>query len=421
MLPLRVIFILIGDIAHCPSLARVIGLVFVLSNIILIITNLNKIAQIRIIRTPFVILLLLIFLYSFRPVFAYVFTQDLNDFTYFLKLLSWTTIIPLAAVAFQTVSDIRHLRYSALLSFGIIVIALIIGNIFEIGHTAYNFGMFYIVFNNSGPLSMVLVTFLPFFFLPAGEYLKEKPISVFTIFLVLVDFCFILLLLKRSCILAFIISCSIILFLFAINKYVDFSMKGFWVIAFAFILLVSTMVTNLLIINPDIIEKRFLRDVNKYEKSGELAKLGSGRIGIFVDYSAYFFKQSLLQQFIGVDIRSYIDKSKADYFRIGFKLVPHNDYMNCLMSSGLLGLILFLWLLLSILLRMWKVFRFSEDLLAVRLSVVMLGMFSIYLVSSIAGVMNFVLAMIYFAMLFGASLGVASCDNSLRSHSLTNC
>lgn len=418
MLPMKAIIaqtVVMSSLLGFFNPSQIVNVFFIIFNIVFIMIYLHEITCNRFFMPLFVSILLLIFLSVFQPVFSFVFTRSLKDFAAFLKLLNWITVIPIAFVAFKTIYDIRQLWYSALWAFAIIVIGLIIGNIYEINYTAYRFGIFHIGFwFAEGPLSLAVLTFLPFFFLPCGNYHDAKPFDYRTICLSAVAFCLLLLIMKRSSILAFIICIFVILFCFAKNSHIKFSMKRFFCMSAAFISFLFLSFSFLWATHPDAIQRRF-SDVEKYEKSGDVSTLGSGRFALADKYLSLYVNRPLIQQLIGVDLAGYVDKNKGGYLYTSIKKVPHNDYLEFLMRNGILGLIAFLWFLLISFYRTWKVFRFSIDPLSAQLSSVMLGMFALYLLNSIAGMISNIFPMTLIAMLLGATLGVDSHETSFLS------
>lgn len=416
MIPMKAIIaqtVVMSSLLGFFNPSQIVNIFFNAFNIVFIMIYLHEIMRNRFFMPIFVSIFLLIFLSVFQPVFSFVFTQSLKDFAAFLKLLNWITVIPIAFVAFKTISDIRQLWYSTFCAFVIIVIGLIIGNIYEINDTAYSFGIFHIGFwFSEATLSLALMAFLPLFFLPCGNYYEAKPFGYRTICLSAVAFCLLLLVMKRSSILSFIICTFVILFCFAKNSHIRFSMNRFFCLSAAFISFVFLALSFLWAMHPEAIQRRF-RDVEKYEESGDIRILGSGRLLLADKYLSLYINRPLIQQIIGVDIAGYVDKNKGGYLHTSIRKVPHNDYLEFLMRNGILGLIAFLWFLLISFYRTWKVFRLSMDPLSAQLSSVMLGMFSLYLLSSIAGMISNIFPMTLIAMLLGATLGVDSHDTSL--------
>jgi len=418
MLPMKAIIaqtVVMSSLLGFFNPSQIVNTLLIIFNIVFIMIYLHEITCNRFFMPIFVSIFLLIFLSVFQPVFSFVFTQSLKDFSAFLQILNWITVIPIAFVAFKTISDIRQLWYSTFCAFVIIVIGLIIGNIYEINHTAYRFGIFHIGFwRSGGVLSITILTLMPLFFLPCENYYEAKPFGYRTICLAAVAFCLLLLIMKRSSILAFIICIFVILFCFAKNSHIRFSMNRFLCMSAAFISFVFLAFSFMWVTYPEAMQRR-LSDVEKYEESGDVSVLGSGRVLLADNYISLYINRPLIQQIIGVDIAGYVDKNKMGYLHMGVRLVPHNDYLEFLIRNGILGLIAFLWFLLILFYRTWKVFRLSSDPLSAQLSSVMLGMFSSYLLSSISGMITHIFPMTLIAMLLGATLGVDSHDTSLQS------
>jgi O-antigen ligase len=156
-----------------------------------------------------------------------------------------------------------------------------------------------------------------------------------------------------------------------------------------------------------LIKYRF-KDYYKYKKSGDIAHFGAGRLGLLSDYFEIYMNASFSKKILGVDIGGYVDKNKKGYLHLGLRLDPHNDYMEFLLNNGAIGLGLLVAFLFVIFRFVLRVLNRSADLLCLRLGAIMGGMFLIYLVGSIAGMIFRVLPMTCFALLFGSFFGVVS-------------
>jgi O-antigen ligase len=88
--------------------------------------------------------------------------------------------------------------------------------------------------------------------------------------------------------------------------------------------------------------------------------------------------------------------------------VPHNDYIELLMRSGIVGLSLYVVLLAYMFFSVLRCHSRSSNALTAQVSGATVGMLLVYVGSSIAGMIFRVLAMSCFAMLVGACMGVCS-------------
>lgn len=395
------------DVLYYYNLEQIINVTFLFINIIFILLYFRQLRQNRHSRSVLLYIICVAFVFLLQPLFSFVFTYNIQDFANYLKLLSWLTIIPLAFLAFQELSYIRGLTYSVLWSFGLIVICLIAGNILKIGSTAYDAGLFYLGFYDTGStVSLTLVCFLPFFFLPSGKKVKEKPVNVKRTFVIILNFVLVLLLMKRSGIIAYVICLYTIILLFGKNRYVRFSLMRGLIISSFFLLLFSSSLLYVWVAKPEVLEYRF-KDVMRYRESGDAALLGGGRVGLLGSYLSYYFRLPIIQQLIGVDVAGYIDKTKDGYLYTDFKKVPHNDFLETMFRGGILGLILYLLMFLYFFLKVLKHYITTREPISAQLSICMFGMFCVYIISAFAGMMFRIFPMTCFAMLLGACLGFA--------------
>lgn len=359
-------------------------------------------------RNIFVLSMLLFVALSLQPIFSYMFTQNINDFAEVLKLYSWISLIPLAALAFKTNAEINQLRVSAIFSFCIIVGSLAIANFYSIGDTAYDLGLFYIGwFHNEATLSVSLAIFAPLFLLPGGS--QERKVVGFTK-LVLVGLIFILVILvmKRASVLAMLLEVSVMLLLFKRNPLIGFSNKSFWLLTLSGLLFFFACLVFVIFTYPEALENRFL-DVELAEQSGDVRWLGAGRVGLAELYMNDFLRSGIPQQIFGVDITGYVDTRKEGYLHMGkTRTVPHNDYLDILARGGIISLILFVILLARLFLLVVNQYRKARNPLAAHLAAITLGAFAMYSVYSVDGTTFQVLTMAALGLLLGATIGVGS-------------
>jgi hypothetical protein len=411
MLPLKA---LLGHIPETPSFksffdfSQIIHGILLFANILFILINLRKMGRVKNVARFLIYAFFLVLVFALQPVFLFGYTKKLTQFVSFFQILSWLTIIPLAAIAFRSSRDFFQLRRSCIITFLIFVVGFMLANVLSVGRTAYDLGIFYLgVWKDLAPLSMALLALIPLFFLPSGARFIEKPITRGTLIFVMVDLVLILLLTKRSSILAMLICISTILYLFGRHQLINFSVKRTVFVYFMSFFIISAAALSITLSNPNVVKYRF-KDVRKYDKTGDIGHLGAGRVHLITNYVSYFKSLSLMRQVFGVDIISHVDRRPGGYLYSGLSTVPHNDYIEVLLRSGIVGLSLYTGLLAYILFLVVRCYSQSGNALAAQVSGATIGMFALYLVSSIAGMMFRVLAMSCFGMLVGACLGICS-------------
>jgi len=344
-----------------------------------------------------------------------MFTYSVVEFGDFAKIVSWITLIPLATLCFRSEASVIRLRFSAVVAFSFIFIGLTVANIFRIGNSAYDSGIFYLGWwYGEASVSMSIICLVPYFLLPRKKENNQKLYSLSTIGILLVSFLMLVLIMKRSSILGFVLCFFSVSFLAAVNKRFPYSMRKFVPISIVFAAALVCGILYLQITRPDLIRYRF-KDYYKYKKSGDMSHFGAGRLGLMMNYFNVYMSGSVSKKIFGVDIGGYIDKEERGYLHLGreFRLDPHNDYIEFLLNNGAVGLVLLLAFLFQICVLVLRIFRTAVDLLTLRLCVIMGGMLLIYFVGSIAGMIFRVVPMTCFALLLGCLFGAASQEKNI--------
>ena len=392
------------------NVSQIFNVLFLFFNIIYIILFLQKFLSNNAFRPVFILIILIIFSNFLRPLFSFVFTHNINDFRDFVKLASWLTIIPLAFLALHNEAGVTRLRLSAVVSFWILVVGLVIANIFNIGASAYDSGVFYMgVWSGEAAVSMSLLSLVPYFFLPTKNQKYGRIFTWSAFSCVSLSFVLLVLIMKRSSILAFIFFIFVGTFFFALQRKYPFSFGKFLMFGLSFALVLVGVFAVLQLSRPDLIQYRF-KDYSKFKKSGDVDHFGAGRLGLLREYFKLYMDGSIAEKVIGVDIGGYIDAKKGGYLYLGrhFRLDPHNDYMEILLYSGIIGLTVLIAFLIIVNISVFDIFSRSNDLLTIHLCAVMFGMFVIYFVGSIAGLIYRIFPMTCFALLLGCVFGVGS-------------
>jgi len=140
-----------------------------------------------------------------------------------------------------------------------------------------------------------------------------------------------------------------------------------------------------------------MRDFTRYEQTGDFGRIGGGRIALIALHLSAFKERTLMQQLFGVGLIK----------PTGFVSVPHNDYLEYLNRNGIIGLLFYLILLMLILRQIFKTLSSSTDPVTSQVACAAIGMFVIYLISSIAGVASNLFPMNCIAIMAGATFGIS--------------
>ncbi len=399
-----------------PNPSQFLNLFFTFLNIIFIFVYLKALLYDRYFFPLFIWFLSLSFILLIQPVFSFYFTWNYDDFAWYFRVLSWITILPLSFLAFKTKEDIFLLRKWGIIAFFIIFAGILIGNIFTIGRTAYDIGTFYMGFwASEAPLSITLLGFSSFFFLPKDSAKGHVFISKSGILLLLLNFSLLILVMKRSTILAFIISVIIIFFLLTSSKIKILSLKHFFSASVLIILLLLGSFSLVKITKPEALDLRS-KDLTRMEEAGgDIRFLGSGRLFLVERYIQHFMNQPLFQKIFGVDITGLIDKKSRGYLYSDLRTSPHNDYLNVLVRSGLVGLGLYVCFFLFAFKMIFRIYRINDNIICLYTSAITLGMFVSYFIVSLGGSLQSILMLTALMMLLGANIGVAQKTDNRHS------
>lgn len=425
LLPLHAILIQAGAVKLGVSDLTLpqFGSVLILTmNFVVIALGLSRIANQRGLRSTLAWAAAVAFVMFLQPLFSFLFTYDPNEWTEYLRLLSWLTIIPVSALALNDEQSVRRLKVSASFSLLIIVLGLVYANVMKVGNTAYDLGHFYLgFFYAETSVSMTVTMLLPLFFLPERGEVRAFPINFVYLALTLLALLIVVLVLKRASIVAFVIGMFAMLGAFAWHKRVAVSRAATLLVFSGFIVLSVAGVGYLAVKNSDIVADRFT-DLEKYKESGDVGYLGAGRLYLASYYFDVFLQRPVIAQITGVDLASEVRIEKGRYLYDGVN-VPHNDFLEFLLRAGVVGLLVFLGFLGNLVRRAWRLLRNAETSWAAQIASVLVGTVLIYLLFSISGVVLRVFPMTCFAIVVGVALAAdlrspVSSVSTRRRHSL---
>ena len=335
----------------------------------------------------------------------YLFTAGLSDASFinlkkWAKMASWLLLMPVAAVVFDGLEELSVLRRWAIISIIIVLSSVLIANIFGIGPVAYagkggleqGFHLGY--FASESALSLALAMAMPLLLL---SYLKDHEIkaglSKFAFLLLLVNFVCILSIFVRASILAVLLGVIVYIFLSRKNKLTGLS----YMTTIGIVVIIIAVIAVFSFTHQAQITARF-SDVSSYQKGKRIENLGSGRVWLLNKYFEQWRSRGIAYRILGVDTGTG-GGQKIDY---RLSSGTHNDILNMLYKGGIVGLILYVWLI-------WQVFRVllarlrgNPDDVSHHLAVVGFSALAIYGIFIIHGGIYQILPMSYFAMLIGA-------------------
>lgn len=375
----------------------VLGLITILLCVLFIVTYPRRIfstATAR--RISVAIFLLLIW---------YLLTAGLSDATFFnlkkwAKMASWLLLMPVAAVVFDSLEDISKLRRWVIISLIISLFSVLVANILGIGPVAYagkggleqGFHLGY--YASESALSMALAMAMPLLFLP---YLKDREIkaklSKLAFLLLLVNFVCILSIFVRASILAVLLAVIVYIFLSRKNKLTGLS----YLTATGIVVIIIAVIAVFSLTHQAQITARF-SDVSSYQKGKSIESLGAGRVWLLKTYFEQWRSRGIAYQIFGVDTGAG-GGQKIDY---RLSSGTHNDIMNMLYNGGIVGLILYVWLIWQVFRVLLAILRGNSDDVSHHLAVVGFSALAIYGIFIMHGGIYQILPMSYFAMLIGA-------------------
>ncbi|RLB01896.1 MAG: hypothetical protein DRG83_09405 [Deltaproteobacteria bacterium] len=394
----------------------ILGLVTIVLCILFIITNYQSIFSTSMARRISVAIFLLLV--------WYLLTAGLSDATFFnlkkwAKMASWLLLVPVAVVVFDSLEEISTLRRWAIISLVITLSSVLIANIFGVGPVAYankggleqGFHLGY--YASESALSLALAMAIPLLFLPYLKDHKTKAkLSKFAFLLLLINFVCILSIFVRASILAVLLGMIVYIFLSRKNKSTGLS----YLAATGIVVSIIAVIAVFSLTHQAQIKLRFT-DVKSYqERKGEIESLGSGRVWLLEKYFEQWRSRGTVYQILGVDTGTG-GGQKIDY---RLSSGTHNDIMTMLFRGGIVGLILFVWLI-------WQIFRVlltrlrgNPDDVSHHLAVVGFSALAIYGIFIIHGGIYQILPMSYFAMLIGtvAAYRLPTAQISVSSESI---
>jgi O-antigen ligase len=337
----------------------------------------------------------------------YLLTAGLSHATFFnltkwTKMASWLLLVPVAMVVFDSLEEISALRRWAIISLVITLSSVLIANIFGIGPVAYadkggleqGFHLGY--YASESALSLALAMAIPLLFLP---YLKDHKIKA-----KLSKLAFLLLLINFVCILSIFVRASILAVLLGVISYIFLSRKNkltglSYLTATGIVVIIIAVIAVFSLTHQAQIQSRFSDVISSHQtREQRIESLGSGRVWLLKTYFEQWRSRGIAYRILGVDTGTG-GGQKIDY---RLSSGTHNDIMTMLYKGGIVGLILYVWLIWQVFLALFARLRGNPDDVSHHLAVVGFSALTVYSIFVIHGGTYQILPMSYFAMLIGA-------------------
>jgi len=315
------------------------------------------------------------------------------------KVTSWLIYLPLGFILFSNRDGLKTLKKTGIYSAIFLIIGVAIGNYLKLGNSAYDMGILYLGFYTSeASLSSALLGSMAFFLIPD---VTGKPWFLLTLFyklLILVLLGLIVMVTLRSAILALFI---LIVVYFMLNGSAGFFRTSITIVGAT--MLLTTIVAGVIISNPKLIDTRF-KDVEAYQAGGEVTSLGSGRVSLLVNYYSEYRSQSIVAQLFGTDF--YTNSSQADSKTFkAVKYGTHNDVLQILFLSGLVGLIFYVLIWVSIVFALLRSFKLPLNDYQRQISALGVGLICVYSIFIFHGGIYYIYFMQTIVVIIGAAVG----------------
>jgi hypothetical protein len=385
------------------SFADLLGIIILISGLVYCILKSHMIFANRPIRRVMIFMLLFIFFTGLAAI-----TGGSYRLMEAAKVISWLIYFPLGYVLFSDSDGIRLLKKSGVSAAFVTVAGLAIGNILKVGETAYGIGIIHLgFFTSEAALATALAGSLAFCFLPSTAEKTSRFVAVTNRAFIVVLLVMIVAVMVRSVILG-------IFFFFLAYSFMKhaggFGRKTAALIGVA--MLFTVIISGVILHNPQSVGVRF-KDVQEYKAGGRVTQLGSGRISLIVRYFEDYRSQSALMQIFGIDLsadtgQAFIKTFKENTFG------THNDVLQILFLSGLVGLIFYVSMCLSVALALKMALGSSLDPYSRKIAALGAGLLVLYAVLIIHGVIFHVFLMQSIMVVIGASLGMSFPSSKAR-------
>jgi hypothetical protein len=389
----------VGGIILNPS--QVFGLLGCIINIFLLARYYREIINMPTVKSITILIIVFSTLLLFGSVINFITLRKVTDIVDWSKLTYWMTLLPLTALTVRQNSVVSTLRQNAIFAYTVLLTSVVVTNILQIGDTAYGMGVFHLgFFSNESALGILLAMFIPFLLLPKVTKQGDiKSYTIVTLVLMGVGLIFLLLILKRAPIVATFFGVMIVMF---------FSLKGKGdrksVIAMALpVVAVTLIITAFAYKNMDLVNDRF-KDVSGAAETGELNSLGSGRVLLMQYFLNEFKNRSIIHQLIGADV-SGETTHRLSQMRNVPEVGAHNDYLGILLRSGVVGFLLYIFLLLLIGLVLSRELKQKIISIERHVKINAFAMFGMYLLLTFHGMITNVQTMACFSVMLGMGLG----------------
>ena len=316
------------------------------------------------------------------------------------KVVSWLIYFPLGYLLFPDSNGISMLKKAGVAAALMTLAAFAAGNALKVGETAYDLGMIYLgFFTSEAALATALTGGLLFFFLPNPPSKSSRFIVAISWMLIIVLVLMIVVVLVRSIILG-------IFFFFLVYSFMRHAdgLARRSAALLGVVILLTILVAGVILTNPQNIGGRF-KDVQEYRKEGGVAKLGSGRISLIILYFEEYRSQSALAQIFGIDFYSRTGQTATKTLN-DKQFGTHNDALQILFLSGLVGLILYAAMWLSMALAIKRALGSSLDPYRRNVAALGAGLVGMYAVLIFHGAIFHVLLLQTIMVVLGASLGL---------------
>ena len=327
-----------------------------------------------------------------------LFLGNINYIIDSFKLITPLFILIVSITNLKKIEDIRFI-YKILKINGIIAVLLLtLFSLYKYGKSAYNLQIIYIgLAYHITPIALFLSAILIVILLND----RSKYRKYYVVYILISLF----LLAKRS---TLITTSSLIVYYFYLCKNKFYLVKNLIPKLILFLFICLTIIT---IIPKDFTQisdyiNNLIRfnDVEKIMRYNSLDYLGSGRLLIFKTYIANYFSMPVHDIIFGRLITPLEVQYSDTFWANGVTVSPHNDFIQILFRSGILGLINYIFLLIRI---FNKIKDIKHNGLAYESKMILLtGQYSywFYILHIFIGVITNVAFMVITSLLIGSAI-----------------
>jgi len=323
----------------------------------------------------------------------------MRSIAWVLKIATWLFILVSATKLFEEEAELSPMHFAVGIAVVVVIFSFVLswmgiygrGFTYETGVESYGAG-----FSSGKTLANYLALAIPVLALKTTG--DSVPGRVFSWSLILAALIVIVLTFVRSPVIALLAA-------FAAYQYFQIRYGGrnltrFFVIGVASVAVLAALYFAL---GQSRYLSRWTELGQKYEQ-GKIEKLGSGRVGGLIGfYRHYRFRATAFQQIFGSGIGS-------SYVYLGNKKYIHNDFAEILMGCGVVGFVLYLFILGRVFARLRALFRSRHPPRLRRLGSLAMAGFFMVLALHMTNITSGVIYLSVWAVFTGAAIGIEQAD-----------